>query len=78
MCPVDQEGNEILSCIILSVASKNRGVLIPLYSALLSLHLEYRVQFWVPHCNEDIKPLEHVQRSVMKVVRDLKHKSYEE
>ena len=51
---------------------------VPLYSALLWPHLEYCVQVWGFQHREDRELLEQIQGKATKMVRELKHLSYED
>ncbi|KAK4815562.1 hypothetical protein QYF61_004079 [Mycteria americana] len=73
-----QKADCILGRIKRSVTSRLREVVLPLYSALVRLHLEYCVQLWGLQHKTGMDLLERVQRRAMKVTKGLEHLSCED
>lgn len=53
-----KKSTSILGCLRISNMSRLRNIILPLYSALMWMHLEFCVQFWVPQYKKDKDLLE--------------------
>ncbi|GAB0205561.1 hypothetical protein GRJ2_003021700 [Grus japonensis] len=72
-----QKANHVLGCIKRGMTSGSREVILPLNSTLMIPHQEYCVQLWGPQDKKDMDLLEQVQRRDTKMIRGMKHLSYE-
>ncbi|PKU48593.1 hypothetical protein llap_1129 [Limosa lapponica baueri] len=73
-----QKANCILGCIKSDMASRSREIILPLYPALVRLHLEYCVWLLDPKHKKGMDLLEQVQRRATEMIRGLEHLSYED
>lgn len=63
------KADQPLGCICRGINSRDRDLIIPLYSALVRPHLEYCVQLWTTHFKKNMFRLERVQRRAMKIIK---------
>ena len=75
---VAKKANIVLGMIRRTVVSRDKDVITRLYKALVRPHLEYCVQVWNPHLENDVGVLEGVQRRAIRLIKGLGKLSYEE
>ena len=72
------KGNQVLGMIRRNITYKEKRLIIPLYKAIVSPHLEYCIQAWSPYLKKDIDMLEKIQRRATKLIPGLRDLTYEE
>ena len=70
------KANRMLGFIARNVSHKSKQVVRILYNAYVRPHLEYCVQAWSPHYQQDINMLEKVQRRATRLISGLSRLDY--
>ena len=70
--------NQILGQLARAVGYRDKDTFLKLYCVYVRPHLEYAIQSWSPWLNQDKEVLEKVQRRAVKMVSNMKGKTYEE
>jgi len=73
-----QKANSILNCFRRGMASRERGGIDPLCSALMRLRLEYCTEVWGQQDKKDTELVEWIERRSTKMVRGLEHLFYQD
>ena len=73
-----KKANKMLGLMKRNFEDKSKETVMPLYKSLVRLHLEYCCQVWSPYLSKDINLIEGVQRRATKLIKDIKHLSYDE
>ena len=71
-------GNHILGMIRRIITYTEKGLIVPLYKAIVRPHLEYCIQAWRPYLRKDIDILEKVQRRTTKFITGQRDLSYDD
>ena len=72
-----RKGNQLLGMIRRNIAYRDKKSMVPLYKAIVRLHLEYCIQAWRPHLRKDIYKLERVQRAT-RMIPEMQTRCYED
>ena len=68
----------MLGLIKMNFQDKSKDTVMLLYKSLVIPHLKYCCQAWSPYLSKDINLIEGVQRRATKLIKDIKHLSYDE
>ena len=72
------KGNQVLGMIRRNITYKEKRLIIPLYKAIVSPHLEYCIHAWSPYLRKDIDMFDKIQRRATKLIPGLRDLTYEE
>ena len=71
------KGDQILGMIRRNITYKEKGLIVPLYKAIVRPHLEYCIYAGRLYLRKDIDMLEKIQRIATKLIPELRDPSYE-